>query len=67
MERLDQLTALRILGDQHFYGLGPWSPRILLPIPLRGRHLGKELLHLLRIVEQLTVQVAGIPVDQDAP
>ena len=66
MEHLDQLTALRILSRQQFYGLHPWTPRVLLRIPLRGGHLGKERLHLLGIVEQLAVQVAGVPIDKDA-
>src|SRR5438045_9097290 len=67
MKRLDQLPPLRILGDKNLDRLGPRSPRVLVPIPLRRRHLGKERLHLIRIIEQLPVQVARIPVDQNAP
>src|SRR4051794_35092642 len=67
MERLDQLASLRMLGDQNLDGLGPGSTRVLVAIPLRRRHLGKEQLHLVRVIEQLPVQVAWIPVDQNAP
>ena len=67
MERLDQLSPLGMLGDQEFDGLGPWSPRVLVCVPLRRGHLGEERLHLVRVIEQLPVQVARIPIDEDAP
>jgi hypothetical protein len=67
VERLDEFSLLRMLGDQEFNGLGPWSPRVLVCIPLRRGHLGEERLHLVTVVEQLPVQVARIPLDEDAP
>ena len=48
-----------MLGDEEFDGLGPGSPRILVRVPLRRGHLGQERLHLVRVIEQLPVQVAG--------
>ena len=56
-----------MLGDQELDGLGPRSSRILVRVPLGRGHLGKERLHLGRVVEQLPVQVARVPVDEDAP
>ena len=52
VERLDQFSPLRMLGDQEVDGLGPWSPRVLACVPFRRGHLGKERLHLVRVIER---------------
>src|SRR5262245_29116572 len=53
-------------SSQNLDRLGPGSPRVLVPIPLCRRHLGKERLHLSGVIEEPAVQVARIPVDQNA-
>ena len=51
MEGLDELAPLRMLGDQELDGLSPGSPRVLVRVPLSRGDLGKERLHLVRVVE----------------
>ena len=66
MERLDQISPLGMLGGQELDGLGPRSPGVLMCVPLRGRYLGKEGLHLVRVIEELPVEIAWVPIDEDA-
>ena len=66
MERLDQLATLGMFGHQEVDSLGPGSSGVLVCVPFRGGHLGKERLHLVGVIEQLPVQVARVPIDQDA-
>ena len=35
-------------------------------VPLQRAHLFEEAIHRLFVVEQLAVEVAGVPVEQDA-
>ena len=65
MERLDELTPLRMLSDQNLDRLGEGPARVLVRVPLGRGHLGQERLHLVRVFEQLPVQVARVPVDED--
>ena len=53
--------------DQEFDGLAPGSARVLVRVPLRGGYLSKERLHLVRVIEQLSVEIARVPIDKDAP
>jgi len=55
-----------MLGDEELDRLGPRSPGILMRVPLRGRYLGKEVLHLVRIIEELPIEIARVPIDEDA-
>ena len=56
-----------MLGHQEFDCFRPRSPRVLVRVPFGRGDLGQERLHLVRVVEELPVQVARIPVDKDAP
>ena len=49
------------LGD----GVGPGAPAILLVVPRGRRDLGEEPLQLVRVVDELPVEVPRVPVDQD--
>ena len=50
VERLDEFSPLRMLGDQEFDGLGRGSPRVLVRVPPRRGHLGEERLHLVTVI-----------------
>jgi hypothetical protein len=46
-------------------GLSDRAPAVVALVPLHRAHLFEEAIHRLFVVEQLAVEVAGIPVKQD--
>src|SRR5262245_24620708 len=61
----DQLSPLRLLSAEHLDCLRPGTPGVLVGVPLCRRYFGEEPLHLVRIVEELPVEVARVPIDKD--
>jgi hypothetical protein len=53
-------------GGQLLDRLRPRSSRVLGAIPLGGRHGGEEILHRLLVSEEGSVEVARVPIDEDA-
>ena len=66
VERLDEFSSLRMLSDQEVDALAPRSPRVLACVPFRRGHLGKKRIHLVRVIEQVAVEVTRVPIDEDA-
>ena len=61
-----QLGPIGVQGLQAPGGFDRVASMILDGVPFVRRHFGKEALHLGRIGEQLAIEVAGVPIDQDA-
>src|SRR5262249_49366286 len=62
----DQLAMLRVAGDEQRHRLVPAAAGILLLVPFLRAHRGEEILHCASIGEELAVEVARVPVDEDA-
>src|SRR5215213_7983728 len=63
--RADQLLMLGMASNELLGRLSQRAPAILEHVPFVRRNVGQKPLHLLLVVEQPTVQMARIPVDED--
>jgi hypothetical protein len=57
--------VLRISGGKFGAGLGEGPPGIMLEMPLGGDDMAQEIVELGRLVDQLLIEEAGIPVVKD--
>ena len=64
--RRDHLRVVGMTRDEISDGIAPGTPGILPLVPCGRADLGEKTLHRRLVVEQLPVQVTGIPVDQHA-
>ena len=62
----DRRVVLGVQGDQLRDRLGHRAAAVVLGVPRPRAHLGEEPLHLVLVGQHLPVQVARVPVDQDA-
>jgi hypothetical protein len=62
----DQGGPVGMLADQLRDPIGERSAAVLFEIPGRTHDVGQEALHLGLVVEELAIEMAGIPVDEDA-
>src|SRR4029077_11101860 len=63
----NQRLLVGVARDKLGFGLGEKPSSVLALIPVRGAYRCKEVLHRRLIaVEQLAVQVARVPIDEDA-
>src|SRR4029077_8373083 len=65
VERPNLALPFRMARDELPHGLGEGAAAILLQIPGRRADIRKEPLHALFVGEELAVEMAGIPVEQD--
>ena len=56
-----------MVGNQRGNGVVVGDADIVLSVPLQAAHLGQEPLHLLLVGDQAPIEVARVPVDEDAP
>ncbi len=66
VEGFDQGLLARMVRRQAAGRFGWVAAPVLQAMPLRRGHRGEETLHFLRIRDQLAVEMAGVPVEQDA-
>ncbi len=66
-ERVDQRIVAGMLALQFRAGLGERAAGIVLQMPRHGADLGEEALHRgIVTVEQLAIEMARVPVEQDS-
>ena len=66
-ERFDQLALMGVHGDELGDSIGEAAARVLMLVPFLGAHRGEKILHRRFVAgEELAVEVARIPFEQDA-